>query len=257
MDLGGLALSSLSWDPAKWLWPTGRTAGEPVSFFEYSVRIGRHALLWQQHVIPMRMRVWLHAGISHAFLTQFWDHIWSSRISGSIMYFMWMIAHVGIAVGTLSVPFGHDPICERCEGTHDESPCHCLWNWSSAQRVWRAISLFLIRIRTPTGFISWGAVSWLLQFLASHPLFKKEVINPIYMLTNNSFFRGTLGMLPSSTHDYPLHPREPLFATVVSISLWCIWKSRCIHVLSDEQITLHDSDRVDPHFMKPACSTTL
>lgn len=62
-------LSSLAWDPDEWSWLVARTREEPVSFFEYTVRVGRQIMLRQQPSTSTRLRVWLHAGLSHAFLS--------------------------------------------------------------------------------------------------------------------------------------------------------------------------------------------
>lgn len=90
-------LSSLTWDPWEWEWPAAQIGAPSVSFFEYSVRIGRHILLRQQRSITTRIRAWLHGGLSHVFLSQFWAHIWSAT---SVSRRMWMIARAALLVGT-------------------------------------------------------------------------------------------------------------------------------------------------------------
>ena len=39
-------------------------------------------------------------------------------------------------------------------------------------------------------------------------------------------------MLPGTASAVADQPREPIFTTIASIALWCIWKARCLHVLS-------------------------
>lgn len=39
-----------------------------------------------------------------------------------------------------------------------------------------------------------------------HVLLEGEDSDPVYMLTDTTFYRGTLNMLPTSVHDYPIHP---------------------------------------------------
>ena len=105
------------------------------SFFEYTVPIGRAIFLRQEHSQPTRLHAWLHAGLSHAFTGRFWRHIWSAVLSRRISYFMWMIAHSGLAVGTWSAITGHDPTCLRCIAHLPESQRHCLWTCSQVQPV--------------------------------------------------------------------------------------------------------------------------
>lgn len=167
-------------------------------------------------------------------MAQFWSFIWAARVSRRIMYFMWMIAHAGLAVGTWAAQMGHDPTCLRCDLQLAESPRHCLWTCPSARLIWPSICLLLTRIGVQDGFVSWGAVSWLSQFASSHLFFEGEDSDPIFMLTGAGYYRGTLDLLPLSLHDFSIHPREPIFSSVASISLWCIWKVRCSHVLSAE-----------------------
>lgn len=95
------------------------------------------------------------------------------------MYFMWILAHAGLAVGTWSAQMDHDPTCLRCDWHLQESPRHCLWTCSQAQPIWRSVCLLLSRIGTPDGFVTWGAISWLLQFPGSHLLFESEETDPV------------------------------------------------------------------------------
>ena len=66
----GRPLSQLYWDPGEWRWPHSDPSCAPVSFFEYSVRISRLSLIRQQTEQSTRLRVWLHEGLSHAYLRQ-------------------------------------------------------------------------------------------------------------------------------------------------------------------------------------------
>ena len=61
-------LSQLYWDPGKWLWPHSSASCAPVSFFEYTVRVGRFAQLGEQRTQSTRLRHWLHESITHDFL---------------------------------------------------------------------------------------------------------------------------------------------------------------------------------------------
>ena len=80
----GRPLSQLAWDPGEWEWPAVEQGGRPASFFGYTVRIGRRSLLRRQLHRPTRLGAWLHAGLSHAFLAQYWTLLWSLRIARRI-----------------------------------------------------------------------------------------------------------------------------------------------------------------------------
>ena len=100
------------------------------------------------------------------------------------------------------------------------------------QPVWRAICLLLSRVGVCHGYVTWGAVSWLMQFDGPHIHFEGEPTDPVFSLGVGTYFWGTLSMIPSSVHDAIEQNREPTFATIAAITLWCIWKARCMHVLS-------------------------
>lgn len=240
----GRPLSQLSWDPGEWLWPAAHPSEPAVSFFDYSVPIGRSIFLRQEYMQPTRLRFWLHAGLSHAFTGRFWSYIWSARISRRISYFMWMIAHAGLAVGTWSAQMGHDASCIRCISHLPESQRHCLWACVQVQPIWRCISLLLSRVGVCQGFVTWGAVSWLLQFSGPHLFFEGEPSDPVFLLGIGTYYRGTLSMIHPSVRDTADQDREPIFATIASITLWCIWKARCMHVLSHEPSTSLETLRI-------------
>lgn len=155
------------------------------------------------------------------------------------MYFICLIAHARLAVGPCAAQMSHDPpTFPRCHQQMVKSPRHCLWICPYYQVVWRLVYLLLSRIGTPNGFVTWGAVSWLLQFPGSHLLFEGEDSDSVYMITGITYFSSMMGMIPATVRDTEIHTREPIFAIVASISIWCIWKCRCMHVLSDEPSTV-------------------
>lgn len=223
----GCPLVRLQWDPGEWLWPTTEADEEPVEFFQYTVRIGKLLHLRQQYSMPTRMRAWLYGGLSHAFLSSFWSCIWSLRVSRRVSYFMWMLAHAGLAVGTWTAQMGHDPSCLCCNQGVVESTRHCLWICPHVHMVWRAVCLLLSRVLTFEGYVTWGFVSWLLQFPGTHLIFEGESADPVFMLSGVTYPLGTLDMLPTSIHQCEPLRREAIFSTVASITLWCIWKARC------------------------------
>ena len=140
----GRPLAQISWDPGEWLWPHHVSGTAPLSFFAYSVRSARCALVSRQSEHPTRLRMWIHAGLDHLFLRQFWSALWRLHVAARICYFLWMVAHAGLAVGVWSSSMGHDPTCQRCL-QEPESISHCLWACPVSVDVWRAVSLLLSR----------------------------------------------------------------------------------------------------------------
>lgn len=82
------------------------------------------------------------------------------------------------------------------------------------------------------GYVTWGDVSRLLQFIGPHLFFEGDGFffegdgsDPAYLLDTGTYYRGTLDMIPI-------------------ISLWCFWKVRCMHVLSAEPSSTSDTLRL-------------
>ena len=94
------------------------------------------------------------------------------------------------------------------------------------------------------GFVTWGAVSWLLQFLGPHLFFEGEDSDPVFLLDSTTSRSGQLWMIPRAAHAVEDQLRETIFPTIASITLWCIWKARCMHVLSATPSTPLDTLRI-------------
>ena len=92
--------------------------------------------------------------------------------------------------------------------------------------------------------MTWGAVSWLLQFEGPHLVFEGEPVDLVFPLGVGTYFGGTLSMIPLLVRDATEQSREPSFATIAAITLWCIWKARCMHVLSHEHSSPEDTLRI-------------
>ena len=228
----GRPLSELHFDPAEWQWP-GATQGQgDVSFFEYTVRIGRIYLARHQRDTPTQMRSWLHAGLSHAYLRTFWRALWGLRIAFRILYFIWLVLHAGAPVGTWAANMGHDPVCTRCIQCVPESPVHCLWTCPASLAVWRAVTLLLSRAGLHCGFLTWGSVIWLMPSIGPHMFFQGEAFDPVFMLSPTGYHFGTLDMVPTVARQGDMQYRDDLFSVVVCVTMWNIWKARCLHVLS-------------------------
>ena len=70
--------------------------------------------------------------------------------------------------------------------------------------------------------MTWGAVAWLLQFEGPHLFFEGEPEDPVFSLGVGTYFEGTLSMIPLAVQDASEQGREPSFATIAAITLWCI-----------------------------------
>ncbi|MCO5596294.1 hypothetical protein L7F22_050355 [Adiantum nelumboides] len=230
----GSPLSQIVWDLGEWFWPSQQRLGEEVSFFEYSVPMGRD-IMRRFHPVPhypRRLQHWLTQGLSHTFMRHFWTCTWTLTTSRRISFFMWMLAHGGLPFGTWPACMGHDPICVRCTLQHDESLRHCFWICPDSHFVWRAVCCLLIRVGVHQGFVTWGAVTWLQQLSGLHLLYECLSSDPVFLLTALGYRRGTLDMIPASVHDIDSFTRDIRFVIICSISLWMIRKVRCSSVLS-------------------------
>ncbi|KAI5056928.1 hypothetical protein GOP47_0028746 [Adiantum capillus-veneris] len=111
---------------------------------------------------------------------------------------MWMVAHAGLPVGTWSTQIGHDSTCVRCTTHSPESQRHCLWTCAQVQPIWRSICLLLSCVGVCQGYVTWGVVSWLLQFIGPHIFFEGEASDPVYLLAAGTYYAGSLSMIPAS-----------------------------------------------------------
>ena len=183
--------------------------------------------------------MWIHAGLDHLFLRQFWSALWRLHVAARICYFLWMVAHAGLAVGVWSSSMEHDPTCQRCL-QEPESISHCLWACPASVDVWRAVSLLLSRAGVQHGFLTWGSVSWIHPAPGPHLFFDCSDRDPVYMLTPSGYLRGCMSMLRPLPSDTAIGPRDEVFSTIVCISLWNVWRARCFQVISHSPSTAVD-----------------
>lgn len=71
---------------------------------------------------PMRLRAWIHAGISEDIL-----HTWETPVARQASDLIWMVAHSGLAVGAWAMCRGHNLICIRCHHRVRESIRLAVW----------------------------------------------------------------------------------------------------------------------------------
>ena len=67
--------------------------------------------------------------------------------------------------------------------------------------VWRAVCLLLSRMGFQQGFLTWGAVSWLMLSSGPHLFTEGEDADPAFMLTATGYRCGSLGMLPPAARE--------------------------------------------------------
>ena len=197
------------------MWPHHVSGTTPLSFFAYSVRSARCALVSRQSEHPTRLRMWIHAGLDHLFLRQFWSALWRLHVAARICYFLWMVVHAGLAVGVWSSSMGHDPTCQRCL-QEPESISHCLWACPASVDVWRAVSLLMSRAGVQHGSLTWGSVSWIHPAPGPHLCFDNSDRDPVYMLTPSGYLRGCMSMLRPLPSHTAIGPRDEVFSAVVS-----------------------------------------
>ena len=79
---------------------------------------------------------------------------------------------------------------------------------------------------------SLGELSWLMLSSGPHLFTEGEDADPAFMLTATGYRCGSLGMLPPAAREDMSQMRDVVFSTIVSITLWFLWKARCSHILS-------------------------
>ena len=70
---GSRPLAHLQWDPGEWQWrdPFAGVDRPPITFFQYTARLGRHILMAQRQGVLAAAEHWRRQGISCQFLTEF------------------------------------------------------------------------------------------------------------------------------------------------------------------------------------------
>ena len=87
----------------------------------------------------------------------------------------------------------------------------------------------------------WGTVSFLHHLPGPHLPFDAQADGPLLMLRPAGYAMATMEFLPLQQLDFSHLPRDERFSFIVSIFLWCIWKARCSHILSQLSATSADT----------------
>ena len=119
----GRALSELDWDPGEWRWPEVVVDQGPSPFFAYSAKLGRSVLGKMQTRLPTQRPSWYAQGISKLFLQAFWKTLWESWRLWKISYFLWLLTHKGLPMGSWLRQIGQEGLCQMCHEA-EESPKH-------------------------------------------------------------------------------------------------------------------------------------
>ena len=100
-----------------------------------------------------------------------------------------------------------------------------------------------MRVGIHQGFVTWGFVTWLQHYLASHLFYEGFDTDRVFLLNSLGYKRGTLYMISEDAHVADAPFRDLRFVTISSITLWVIWKVCCSHILSAQPSSLIDSLR--------------
>lgn len=92
----GQALAELDWDPGEWRWPEFVADQGPPPFFAYSAKLARRVFGRMQSRPPTQRPNWYAQGISRLFLQALWVS-WRPR---KISYFLWLLTHKRLPVGS-------------------------------------------------------------------------------------------------------------------------------------------------------------
>lgn len=164
-------------------------------FFEYTVQFGRIVQLGQRLIQLTRMHYWLHEGLSHAYLRQFWSALWGLCLCRQISYFMWMMCMLDSSLG-LGLPQQGNPLCVRCSLSMLESMHHCCG--LAPPLIWCG-GLFVCSFLEwgfQQGYITWDAVCWLQTCNWPRVSSEGEEIDSVFMLSSSAYSLASLDMIP-------------------------------------------------------------
>ena len=219
-------LVRLQWDPGDYSWRDPFIPEKEHSFFQYTVKLGRHIVMANKEAPPAAARFWASQNIEEQFLGQFWKKLWNMEQARKITIFHWLLVHRSLAVKEwLKLP-NVSTLCTECS-LASESLRHALWDCTRAKLVWQRV----LRIFHYQRFhinVSWGSAVWI---TLTDKVFKYD-----------SSLGRTVG-LDTSNHgvrQVPIESMQPnvdskvksdLWNLVSSSTLWYIWKARCQRLL--------------------------
>ena len=151
-------ISTLTWDPGDLYWKVWvQDHIKYVSFFQYSVKIGRNILdatSWKEPTANVFGR---RNVLSPQNLKQFWKWLLGIKMNRKIVCFRWLSVHKAIPVNG----WWKGNVGKVCPYFTDlvETSKHCLWNCSFVMDLWKQI-IQLLTLVYPRAVYTWGAVLW-------------------------------------------------------------------------------------------------
>ena len=204
-----------------------------TSFFQYTVKLGRHILMRKKSSRISAANFWYMQGMSRGFVSLFWHDLWEREQARKVTAFHWLLVHRAVPV----LEWYHRPtdhsICPSCQ-LASESIRHCLWDCHLAMEVW----LRILRILQKVGmalFVSWGSIVWssLLPQVVQYD--STTGSSTAVAVTPTRIFRVPLDMV----HPNPMMERlSKIWELLGSCSMWHIWKARCTRVLSGDIVLI-------------------
>ena len=140
-----LPISKLTWDPRELYWKVWfQDQIKHVSFFHYSMKIGRKILGARSLREPIVNVFWRRNGISLQHLKSFWKWLWGIKMSRKIVCFRWWLVHRAIPVHVWKKG-NVDNMCTFCMDLI-EIVKHCLWSCGFAMEIWKRIITLLLLV---------------------------------------------------------------------------------------------------------------
>ena len=212
-------LLELEWDPTEWWWRDAN--GKMVSFFDYSVKLGREFQRRRSLVMPAAAKVWLNNNMPMHSILAFWKWLWALQIPRKIITFRWLCVHYALPVLEWMHREEGTKTCSFC-GLHLESMQHALWNCMVACSVWKRM-LRLIDVAYGPNVITWGNVFWMDVNVDKHNYEREKIL-----FTLQTRGRQVKDIPYSSSNR--LNVDATVWATISSVVLWNIWIDRCKNV---------------------------
>lgn len=201
-----------------------------MPFFLYGARIGRCAIGSPQSRRPSQAPRWHAQGVSLVFLRSFWKTLWASWHPRWISYFLWMVVHKGLPVGSWLRQMGQEGCCQVCQESEETSK-HCLWGCTRAQEVWRGALGIVVRTTLKLGPITWGAFCWCSIAEGHHVAEESDPQDPVYLIAQGAWVSVIEFPWLLRETNAGAHVRRPVWEIIGSIMGWHIWTSCCVQIL--------------------------
>ena len=230
---GNCPLVRLQWDPGDYVWQMNSLSSSHAqhrSFFDYSVKYGRNLLVEARICDPAASKVWDDYGIPQDIRKDFWKRLWNQIYPRKITTFCWLLIHRSLPVGAWYKGRVEEQKCLSC-GNSLETQQHCLWECEHAQAIWKRVLRLMARSGMK-GVISWGTAAWAL-LESKVTTYESNPDSKAFFIQRGYIHRSFL--LPFAGQESE-GERNPQWELLCGITLWVIWKSRCIRVFSGKKV---------------------